>query len=509
MLFNSYLFIFVFLPIALILFFILGKRKAPFAQLLWLALWSCVFYAYWKPGYLLVLMASVLINYTIARGLMYKKSKLLFITGITFNIGVIAYFKYTGFLLHNYNALTDANVFIPKITLPLGISFITFQKIGYLADVYRERVKEKNFLRYLVFISFFPQLIAGPIVHYNPLMSQFSKRKPKQLRYENMALGMTLFIIGLAKKVIIADTLASYSDNAFSAALASVNLTFMEAWIGVLAYTLQIYFDFSGYSDMAIGLARMFGIRLPINFNSPYKSTNIIDFWRRWHMTLSQFLRDYVYIPLGGNRKGEIRKFLNLIATMLIGGLWHGANWSFVIWGGMHGILLTLNHLWREVCEYLGWIRMRDFAVYKIAGKLLTFFLVACAWVFFRIGNRHAAPFMFNGLLGLNGFGIKPESYLFHMRNRVADLAIDKLGLSINEMSMALLLLLCALGIAWILPNSQQMLRYRHRWHGLAVFKFFIWKPQPLYLFGSMILFYTSLVFMTNLVFKPFAYFAF
>jgi alginate O-acetyltransferase complex protein AlgI len=503
MLFNSYQFIFGFLPVALIVFFLLGRTRTPLTQLVWLAAWSCVFYAYWKASYLFVLLASVLVNYTVARCLMAKKSKIIFTIGICFNVAVIVYFKYTGFLLENFNAITQVNFSIPHIALPLGISFITFQKIAYLTDVYRGKVVEKNFLRYLVFISFFPQLIAGPIVHYNPLMSQFSQNKPKHMRYENMVLGMTLFIIGLAKKELLADTLSTYADPAFSASMASVHLSFMESWIGVLAYTLQIYFDFSGYSDMAVGLARMFGIRLPINFNSPYKSVNIIEFWRRWHITLSHFLRDYVYIPLGGNRKGEFRKFVNLMATMLIGGLWHGANWTFIIWGAIHGSLLTANHLWRELCEKAGWRGIRETFLYKASSFILTFFFVVVAWVFFRMPKRSAAKFMLNGMLGKNGFGVQQDSYLYHVTNRLtAHWHHDFIAIPVT-------LLILVLGMVWLMPNSQQLVRYRMRWTGPEWLQFLAFKPRLVYLFSSMTLFYACLIFMSDMNFKPFAYFAF
>lgn len=503
MLFNSYQFMFGFLPVALFVFFLLSRTKTPVAQLIWLAVWSCVFYAYWKKSYLFVLLCSVLVNYCVARCLMAKKSKLIFALGICFNIAVIMYFKYTGFLLENFNAITQANFYVPHIVLPLGISFITFQKIAYLVDVYRGKVVEKNFLRYLVFISFFPQLIAGPIVHYNPLMSQFSVNKPKRMRYENMVIGITLFIIGLSKKELLADTLSTYADPAFSASMASVHLTFFESWIGILAYTFQIYFDFSGYSDMAIGLARMFGIRLPVNFNSPYKSINIIEFWRRWHITLSHFLRDYVYIPLGGNRKGEFRKFVNLMATMLIGGLWHGANWTFVIWGGIHGSLLTVNHLWRECCEKLGWHRIRDVFLYKAFAFGTTFFFVAVAWVFFRIPNRAAAKFMLEGMMGMHGFSVPDNSYLYQISNRITAIWNH------DVVMVPMMLLLVVMGIAWLMPNSQQLVRYRIPWTSPQWMQVLMFKPGVLSFIDSMVLFYVCLIFMSDMNFKPFTYFAF
>lgn len=508
MLFNSFPFIFIFFPITVLIYFLLSKSKNSFLQLMWLAGSSFLFYAYWKKTYLILLLGSVCVNFAFAQYIMQDKNKFIFILGLIFNIAVLFYFKYTAFFIHNIAKLTGFHLSIPNIALPLGISFITFQKIAYLVDVYRGNVKETHFLNYLVFISFFPQLIAGPIVHYNQLMPQFSNIRTKRFNYKNFNIGMTLFVIGLAKKVILADNAALYSDPVFAAMNKGIALTFQETWVGVLAYTFQIYFDFSGYSDMAIGLARILGIRLPLNFNSPYKSFNIIEFWRRWHMTLSRFLRDYIYIPLGGNRQGIVRKHTNLMITMLIGGLWHGANWTFVIWGGLHGLYLMVNHLWVSICNTLAWSRMTHSFIYKLIATLFTFFLVTLAWVFFRSANMATAKTAFHGLFGFHGFGIPKTSYLHQMP--FINMVNSILPITPSPVMTALaslLYLVFMLVIIWLLPNSQELVRIIRK-PGLSL-KLLAWKPNFVHLTLTMCLLYTSLGFMCDFDIKPFEYFAF
>lgn len=509
MLFNSFAFIFLFLPLSLLLYFILSKNKNPFYQQLWLSLASFFFYACWNKLYLILLLSSVCINFAFAQQLMQKKDKMMLGVAIFFNIAVLIYFKYMGFFVDNLSWLFNSSFSIQKIALPLGISFITFQKITYIVDVYRGKVKNNDFLAYLVYISFFPQLIAGPIVHYNQIMPQFSSRQPKRFKYINFNLGMSLFMVGLAKKVIFADTAATYSDPVFAALEQGIGLTFQETWVGVLAYTFQIYFDFSGYSDMAIGLARMFGVRLPINFNSPYKAASIIQFWRCWHMTLSRFLRDYVYIPLGGNRCSPFRKQINLLATMLIGGLWHGANWTFVIWGGLHGSYLILNHLWVHLCSKLGWRKLPTLTIYKYAMQLVTFIAVVFAWVFFRSPNFHTAQTAMHGLLGKHGFGIPITSYLHNMPFLYylqTYLGIEKgNGLTILGTVFYLWLMLM---MVWLLPNSQELMRMM-RWRAISKLKILIWRPNVIHFFYTVGLFYVNLGIMFNFTIKPFEYFAF
>ncbi|MCW9026034.1 MAG: MBOAT family protein, partial [Thiovulaceae bacterium] len=349
MLFNSYEFIFMFLPITFFIYFFLNNKKLTEASKSWLVITSLFFYSWWNIIYLPLILTSMLFNFTVGNSLtktkehkQIPKKSLLFI-GIVANIGLLGYFKYSDFFISNLNIALDSNIELLHLALPLAISFFTFQQIAYLVDSYKSETKEYDFLNYAVFVSFFPQLIAGPIVHHKEMMPQFANIKNKIINYNNIALGLFIFSIGLFKKVIIADTFAIWATAGFDTA---ITLNLFEAWATSLSYTFQLYFDFSGYTDMAIGSALLFNIKLPINFNSPYKATNIQDFWRRWHITLSRFLKDYIYIPLGGNRKGNYRTYSNLMATFLIGGIWHGAGWTFIFWGFLHGFALVINRIW-------------------------------------------------------------------------------------------------------------------------------------------------------------------
>ncbi len=327
---------------------------------------------------------------------------------MTANLGLLIYFKYTNFFVENINALIGSDIVFDQIILPLAISFYTFQQITYLVDSYRGEAEVHSFLHYCVFVTFFPQLIIGPIVHHREMLPQFAKNTVYKLKTENITLGLILVIIGLFKKMVVADGIAGYASPIFEAAESGGNLTFFAGWGGALAYTFQLYFDFSGYSDMAIGIARMFGIVLPDNFFSPYKATSIIEFWRRWHMTLSRFFRDYLYIPMGGNRKGSIRSMFNLVVIMLLGGLWHGASWTFVVWGGLHGICLIINHGFRSVRRSLGHDLLKRNILGEGTSWALTFSFIIFAWVIFRAESVNGAQHMFQAMLGINGFSI-PE----------------------------------------------------------------------------------------------------
>lgn len=352
MLFNSYIFIFCFLPIVMIGFFGLARISRAFA-VSWLALASVFFYGYWNPTYVGLLLGSIIFNYKMGMWItkadaqddkVLKKRLLTF--AITGNLLLLIYYKYANFFVTNVNSLIGTDWSFNNLILPLGISFFTFTQIAYLVDTFQGKVKEYNFSHYLLFVTYFPHLIAGPVLHHKQMMPQFNATATYRISLENIAIGLTFFSIGLAKKVLLADNLAEYATPVFTAADTGVPVQFFGAWVGALAYTFQLYFDFSGYSDMAIGISKMFGVNLPINFNSPYKAQSIIEFWRRWHISLSQFLREYLYFPLGGNRKGPTRRYINLLITMVLGGLWHGANWTFVIWGGLHGLYLCINHFW-------------------------------------------------------------------------------------------------------------------------------------------------------------------
>jgi D-alanyl-lipoteichoic acid acyltransferase DltB (MBOAT superfamily) len=441
MLFNSYEFLFGFLPLVLIVYFVLGRGASTLAAIGFLTAASFFFYGWWNPVYVALLAGSVVFNYAVGRALLAKRLRALLALGIAGDLVLLGAFKYAGFFATNLNSLAALALPVPQIVLPLGISFFTFTQIAYLVDVYRGEAREYRFINYALFVSFFPHLLAGPVLHHAEVMPQFARRETFRFSAENFAVGLTIFAIGLFKKVILADGVAEFSTPMFDAAKNGATLTFLAAWGGVLAYTFQLYFDFSGYSDMAIGLARLFGIVFPANFNSPYKASSIIDFWRRWHMTLSRFLRDYLYIPLGGGRRGAVRRHVNLMITMLLGGLWHGAGWTFVIWGGLHGLYLVANHVWRAArTRWLGRVDVPTGLALWL-GRLLTFLAVVVAWVFFRAETLPAAVAILEGMAGLNGVA-KADPYWF----------------GAPQLRWLVLMFL----VAWGLPNVQQLLhRYR------------------------------------------------
>ena len=386
MLFNSYVFIFCFLPIVLAGYALLRRAQNILWPIAWLALASLFYYAWWKPEFLLLLLLSVTVNFAFGKliidgALSRPQSRAVLTLGIVFNLCLLGYFKYAGFFVANANNILGAHWTVPSIILPIGISFITFQKIAFLVDAHRGLVRNFTLLNYAFFVTFFPQLIAGPITHHSEIMPQIGPAQKRDFAAD-LAVGISIFVVGLFKKVVIADSLAVYADAGYAMVKAGHPLDSASAWVTVLCYSFQLYYDFSGYSDMAVGLARMFGFRLPVNFYSPYKASSIIDFWRRWHITLSRFLRDYLYIPIGGNRRGPVRRYLNLGIVMLLGGLWHGANWTFVIWGGVHGLMLAVNHAWRA-------LPFSNSAVFKSRpmerfAVLVTFLAVTLAWVPFR-----------------------------------------------------------------------------------------------------------------------------
>ncbi|MGE0278487.1 MAG: MBOAT family protein [Nitrospiraceae bacterium] len=381
----------------------------------WLIAASLFFYGWWKLSDLGLMLCSVFANYLIGGALRANSSrplrqKLILAIGITFNLGLLGYFKYAGFFVQTINDIVGFNIPGLSIALPLGISFYTFQQIVYLVDTSRGQVERHTFPAYLLFVAFFPHLIAGPIVHQTWLIPIFARRAFPNVGAREFSTALTIFCIGLFKKVVIADSVSAYATPVFSAASSGVKPNFIEAWGGALAYTFQLYFDFSAYSDMAVGLALMFGIALPLNFYSPYKATSIIDFWRRWHITLSMFLRLYLYIPLGGNQRGPIRRYGNILLVMLIGGLWHGANWTFVAWGGLHGTLIVLNHAWHHFKKHAGLPKHSRSPILKWVSRAFTFLLVVCAWVIFRSPDWQTADVMFNGMFGQNGL-VLPETY--------------------------------------------------------------------------------------------------
>jgi len=376
-LFNSYEFIFLFLPFSFFIYFYLLEKRLITGAKGFLVFASLFFYSWWNIAYLPLILSSMLFNYVIGNSLnenfkkvqLHKKGLLTF--GIVTNVALLGYFKYTDFFLENFNLVFDSSVPLLHLALPLAISFFTFQQIAYLVDSYRGETAEYDFLNYALFVTFFPQLIAGPIVHHAEMMPQFASKWNLVKNYKNIATGLFIFSIGLFKKVAIADYFSTFATNGFDHAEV---LNLLEAWATSLSYTFQLYFDFSGYTDMAIGAALLFNIKLPINFNSPYKALDIQDFWRRWHITLSRFLRDYIYIPLGGNRKGSFRTYNNLLATFILGGIWHGAGWTFVFWGFLHGMALVIHRFWKQL----------GFTMPKVLAWFITFNFINIAWVFFR-----------------------------------------------------------------------------------------------------------------------------
>ncbi len=382
------------------IYFLLNKYSSYSNGRFFLLLASFVFYAWWNPKYIFLLLFSILFNFLVGRQLALKdvavNRKWLLALGIGVNILLLGYFKYANFFIENTNIAFNQSFAIQNIILPLGISFITFQKIAFLVDCYKGKASEPDLVNYSLFVSFFPQLIAGPIVHHSEVLPQFKDNKNKHINYENVLRGSMLVMLGLIKKVVVADTFAIWANKGFNTV---GTLNFAEAWLTSLSYTFQLYYDFSGYCDMAVGLGLMFNIKLPINFNSPYKATGIADFWRRWHITLGRFLRDYIYIPLGGNQKGFGRELSNLLVVFLIGGLWHGAAWTFVFWGFLHGLAIITERLFRltkiKLPAWLSW--------------MLTFGFVNAAWVFFRATSWDDAIKVLKGMIGLNGI-VLPEA---------------------------------------------------------------------------------------------------
>lgn len=454
MLFNSPEFLFVFLPVTLLAFSAL-RACAQRAALSFLIAASLAFYAWAEPRWVFVLIALTLANYF--AGLVLRRRtapNLVLGVAIAVNLVVLAIPKYGDFAVANLNA---AGVAVDPIgiALPIGISFFVFQQIAYLVDCYRGETVEHGFAEYAAFITFFPHFISGPLLFSKTMLPQLAQGKLQGLRREDLLVGSALFIIGLAKKLLIADHIEIFATPVFDAAARGGPVTFLEAWGGVLAYTFQIYFDFSGYSDMAIGSARLFGLRIPINFDSPYKASSIIEFWRRWHISLSTFLRDYLYIPLGGSRRGPFRRYANLMTVMLLGGLWHGAGWGFVVWGGLHGSYLIINHWFRHL-----WGPPSPQALSRWAGRLLTFLAVVVAWVFFRAESFSAAGAILAGMAGLNGFVLDTATYV--ELGAVGE-ALIRSGWRIDpdrELLFAglfqVLWLATAFALVWATPNSME-----------------------------------------------------
>jgi alginate O-acetyltransferase complex protein AlgI len=461
MLFNSYFFLLCFLPVVLIGFYLLSAHASRDLALAWLVFSSLFFYSWWRPPYLILIVSSIVVNYLagkkIATATAHRKAWLFI--GLVLNLGGLVYFKYANFFVDSFNGVAGTHVFVAPIFLPLAISFFTLQQIAFLVDTYHGKTQEYRFLHYCLFVSFFPQLIAGPIVHHKEMMPQFMQNTFRNKKAVNLAVGITIVIIGLFKKVVLADSLALIASPIFAAVGKGVTLSFFEAWGGLLGYTFQLYFDFSGYSDMAIGLARMFGIQLPLNFFSPYKARNIAEVWHRWHMTLSRFLRDYLYIPLGGNRKGSARRYLNLMITFALGGFWHGAGWKFLCWGLMHGAYLVVYHFWAQYIKPLFGTRHAGNPLGHAAGVITTFFFFILALVFVRADTYEGAIEVLKAMFGANGVALHPDSQFWIGILGGLGITVDIVGSAIrfvNEDTVWWFIISALL--IWGTPNTAQIM---------------------------------------------------
>ncbi len=401
MAFSSHIFLFLFLPVAWISFRLTARFWGSRAACVCLIISSLFFYSWENPIHLVWLLFSASGNYALGRYLAKQQTRsvLPISLGVGLNLALLVYFKYTIFAVENLKYVFGLNLQVDRIALPLGISFFTFQQIAYLVDCRRgEAGKGDHPLDYLLKVVFFAKMPQGPIARAKEMLPQIADNRFGSCSWENIGEGVTTIILGLFKKVIIADALSPLVSQLFDG---HASPTAIDAWIGTLAYTFQIYFDFSGYSDMAIGIGKLFGLKVPINFDSPYKSTSIVEFWRRWHISLSFFLRDYLYFSLGGNRKGTLRRYANLLITMLLGGLWHGAAWTFVAWGGFHGLVLCITHAWRGI------VRNRNIVIPRWIAWFLTFQFLNVSWVLFRAPSFTKAIDIYRGMIGLNGLNIE------------------------------------------------------------------------------------------------------
>jgi len=414
MLFNSHVFILVFLPLTWLGFVGLGRVAGERPARLFLVAASLFFYGWWNPRYLGLIGASIAFNFVVG-GLLAARARsgaprgLLLALGVAANLAALGWYKYAAFFVDTLEAAGVWQLHLETIVLPLAISFFTFQQIAYLVDAWREGRAERDLVQYALFVTFFPQLIAGPIVHHREMLPQFDALEAGRPRRRNLEVGLTIFFAGLFKKVVIADGVAAWSTPVFEQVALGALPAAVESWTAALAYTFQLYFDFSGYSDMAVGLGLLFGVRLPLNFASPYRATSIIEFWRCWHMTLSRFLKEELYIPLGGNRHGAVRRYVNLMITMVLGGLWHGAGFTFLAWGALHGGYLLVNHAWRAVRAGVKGGAVSDAsALGRGLGRALTFVAVVFGWVLFRAEHFGDAMVLWQGMLGLRGPGAGP-----------------------------------------------------------------------------------------------------
>jgi len=512
MFFNSSAFLFLFLPVTLAGFLLLERFTPLVFRQSWLFIASLIFYGWSNPMALLALIPFVGVNYWIGKQLSqetFHHRKLLLWCGVALNLLILGYFKYSHFFVQNLNAVLQTHFMIPKVVLPLGISFIIFMQIAWLVASSKQKTTPCNGFEFCLYATFFPQIVAGPIVYQTETLSQFRLLRDAETRAVDLSIGCTLFVMGLCKKVLVADVIAPWGKQVFWGVAHDQPITFTAAWIGALAYSFQLYFDFSGYSDMAIGVARLFGIRLPLNFNSPYLATNISDFWRRWHMSLSRFLRDYLYISLGGNRCGAIRRSLNLFITMVLGGLWHGAGWPFLMWGALHGGYLVLNHAWTACWERFSTkeSRSKQLGFGQWTGRLLTFFSVMIAWIFFNSDHFSDGWNLIQRLGGTQGFFTAGDKLFFRCVPTMKAFA-EGFGLQVDGQILMLLFLGFLFVVVWFFPNSQQMLAFYHpaistygkdiQPHAWAKWGGLVWRPSVGWLIVTVLAFVWCLLNMTN-----------
>ncbi len=449
MLFNSYSFILLFLPITIAGFYLLGMIKDPSRKYpkLWLHACSAIFLGINAPKALLVLWASIICNYFISKRIRNSSNKTIWLClALLLNLGALGYFKYANFFIENINAITGANRSTLQLILPLGISFYTFTQMAFVIDTYKGITSEYSFLDHALFASLFPQITSGPITDHKKLISQFSKNTFAQFNIDNLSKGLAFFSIGLFKKAIIADWATQYVDLVFQNA---GNIGFLEAWVGAIGYTLELYFDFSGYSDMVVGIGYMLGIEYPFNFDAPYQADSVKDFWRRWHITLGGWIRNYLYIPLGGNRKGKFRKYLNLLISMTLCGLWHGAGWTFVFWGFLHGAYLVINNIYTDLKLKLP----------KALGRITTFIAVVIGWVFFRASSFTEAASILHSMFNLSNIEIQKGGTLDSHLPALSRLPfINAVDIQVDFSALRVLpIILLLLAIVAFVPCSQKI----------------------------------------------------
>ena len=517
MLFNSFYFILFFLPICLLIYSLALKFKNKNIKIIWLVFCSLLFYGWWNPYYLILIIFSILFNFYISNFLT-NKNKLLFLwIGILTNLSILIYYKYLNFFIENVNEWMGSSIIINKIILPLGISFFTFQQIAYLVDIYNQKSKKGSILYYFSFVTFFPQLIAGPIVNYRKVIHQFHFNEYLNFN-KSIIVGFTIFVIGLFKKLCIADKIAIYSNHMFEVATYGPVLTFFESWAAATAFTMQLYFDFSGYSDMAIGLGLLFGISLPLNFNSPFKSTNISIFWRNWHMTLSEFIRNYIYVPLSlslsrfglNNNLNSLNFFIISIVTPIffsyfLIGIWHGAGWNFILFGLLHACFLLIQISWKNLINFFSdYNGIKEKKIYRTLSQLLTFISVVVAFVLFRAENIETAKNIYYSMMGFNKINL-PQHFFPHLQPLLMEFNFNFDGLQKNSFIHGPIItthIIVLIIIVMFFPNTIEIMRnyIDDKDHLNIVNKksFINWKPNFLWGIIIAIMFFFSILSITT-----------